>query len=283
MQLVAVKTFLAIEQTGSLVRASERLHVSQSTVTARLKNLENELGQALFVRQKSGVSLTAAGLKFKRYAEAMTDLWRQACQETSLPDGVDSTFNLGCHVDLWSTLGRSTLKKLHIEQPRMALSASPGKPEELEQWLQSKLIDAALGFHSSSQDNHTAFTLGTEQLIVVSDRVDNPIRFDPHYIYVDAGSDFGRRHSAAYTDAGVAKISFGSASWALDFLLDHGGSAYLPFTMVRKHLQSGRLFHLDDAPVFTRDVYLVVSNASMEQWPWFNELHKFLKAQANPA
>ena len=85
MNLSTLQTFLAIVETGSLVRASERIHVTQSTVTTRLKALEEELGQTLFHRQKSGARLTAAGARFKRYAEAMTDLWRQARQETSLP------------------------------------------------------------------------------------------------------------------------------------------------------------------------------------------------------
>ena len=53
MNITSLKTFLAIVETGSLVRASEKLHVTQSTVTARLKTLEDELGQILLTRQKS--------------------------------------------------------------------------------------------------------------------------------------------------------------------------------------------------------------------------------------
>ncbi len=47
MNLVNLETFLKIVETGSLVRASEALNVTQSTVTARMKSLENELGQTL--------------------------------------------------------------------------------------------------------------------------------------------------------------------------------------------------------------------------------------------
>ena len=78
-----LRTFLAIAETGSLVRASERLSVTQSTVTARLRNLEDELGQKLFYRHKSGAKLTSAGVRFKRYAEAMASLWRQGATGNS--------------------------------------------------------------------------------------------------------------------------------------------------------------------------------------------------------
>ncbi|MFT5112887.1 MAG: DNA-binding transcriptional LysR family regulator [Parasphingorhabdus sp.] len=69
-----LETFLAILETGSLAKASKRLYVGQSTVTTRLKRLEDELGQILFNRTKSGVTLTSSGHKFRRYAETMTDL-----------------------------------------------------------------------------------------------------------------------------------------------------------------------------------------------------------------
>ena len=52
MNLVALQTFLAIVRTGSLVRASAAMNVTQSTVTSRLQTLEAELGQTLVLRQK---------------------------------------------------------------------------------------------------------------------------------------------------------------------------------------------------------------------------------------
>ena len=56
MNLTSLQTFLAILETGSLVRAADKLNVTQSTVTARLKTLEEELGQVLINRQKSGAT-----------------------------------------------------------------------------------------------------------------------------------------------------------------------------------------------------------------------------------
>ena len=86
MQLSELKTFLAIIETGSLVRASYKLHVTQSTITARLKTLEDSLGQRLVNRTKSGATLTAAGIRLHRYAQTIDELWSQAQQETALPD-----------------------------------------------------------------------------------------------------------------------------------------------------------------------------------------------------
>ena len=281
MNLAALQTFLAILETGSLARASERLHVGQSTVTARLQKLEVEIGQNLFHRSKSGVMLTAAGMKFRRYAEAMTDLWQQARQETSMPAGISSVCNLGCEIDLWPEIGRGLLGRIHREYPDTALSAWPGKYDELDQWLATGLIDAVLTHHPIIRERMTVYELASESLVLVSTRADAPVRFDPGYVYVDAGGDFGRRHAAAYADAGIAKVSFGCSVWALDFLLDRGGSAYLPERIALPWCDSGRLFRLREAPVFMRNTYLITNDSVAEGWPWLGKLDTWIGEMAS--
>ena len=61
MDIDQARTFLAIAAHGSFLEAARRLHVTQSTVSARIRNLEAELGVRLFVRNRSGASLTPAG------------------------------------------------------------------------------------------------------------------------------------------------------------------------------------------------------------------------------
>ena len=61
MDIELARTFLAIVSTGSFVRASDRLHVSQTTVSARIRSLEDQLRRPLFVRNKAGATLTPAG------------------------------------------------------------------------------------------------------------------------------------------------------------------------------------------------------------------------------
>ncbi len=56
MDITLARTFLAICQTGNFVRASEQLYVTQSRVSARIKQLEDLLGQHLFIRTKAGAS-----------------------------------------------------------------------------------------------------------------------------------------------------------------------------------------------------------------------------------
>ncbi|WP_244553456.1 helix-turn-helix domain-containing protein [Nitrobacter vulgaris] len=51
------RTFIEIVGTGSFIKAADRLHVAQTTVSARVRLLEQQLGRPLFIRNKGGASL----------------------------------------------------------------------------------------------------------------------------------------------------------------------------------------------------------------------------------
>lgn len=59
--LVDLQAFSAIADEGNLTRGSQRVHLSPSTVCARIKGLESSLGVSLFTRSAQGMSVTPAG------------------------------------------------------------------------------------------------------------------------------------------------------------------------------------------------------------------------------
>src|SRR5690606_23105608 len=68
MDIDQARTFLAIVTHGSVAAAGEQLHLTQRAVSARIRTLEAQLDTRLFVRDKSGARLTAAGERFVRHA-----------------------------------------------------------------------------------------------------------------------------------------------------------------------------------------------------------------------
>jgi len=59
--LAQLRTFRTVAETSSFTRAAARLYVTQSAVSHQIKALEEELGEALFIRTRHGVRLAAAG------------------------------------------------------------------------------------------------------------------------------------------------------------------------------------------------------------------------------
>ena len=216
MNLSTIQTFIAIAEAGQLNRAAERLHVTQSTVTARLNSLEAELGQVLFQRRKSGTELTSAGFRFQRYAQLMIDTWRQARQETALPEGISSSFNLGCHADLWPNLGERLYSHLHRHHRQVAIAAWAGEQPELDRWLRSGLVDAALAYAPFAGEQRSGYRLADDRLVLVSTRARDLMRWDPEYVYVDCGEEFRKSHAASYPDGESPTLTLASSVWARD-------------------------------------------------------------------
>lgn len=281
MNITALQTFLAIVESGSLVRASLKLHVTQSTVTARMKTLEDELGQKLLNRQKSGTTLTPAGTRLLRYARVMTGLWRQAKYATALPAGLESVCTFGCDRELWHGPGRAFFDGVVSGHPEMAVSVHQGGGPELERWLAEGMVDVILTYDSATHGNQTVHALPPERLVLYSNRPGTPIDADPLYVFVDHGPEYRRRHDEAYHHAGVARISFDSSWWALQHLLENGGSAYLPQALAEPYVALGKLYESSGAPVFRRKKNIIVNDTAALNWGWFAPLITRLSPSAS--
>ena len=73
MELWQLRTFRAVAENLNFTKASEQLFLTQSAVSHQIKSLEEEFGVPLFIRGKSGVTLTDAGKKALKYAEKILD------------------------------------------------------------------------------------------------------------------------------------------------------------------------------------------------------------------
>ncbi len=74
MEIRLAKYFLAVAREKNFTRAAEILHVSQPSLSKQIKELEEEFGKKLFVRQSSGIKLTEEGIFFKNRAADLVEL-----------------------------------------------------------------------------------------------------------------------------------------------------------------------------------------------------------------
>jgi DNA-binding transcriptional LysR family regulator len=271
MNLDELRTFLEVVETGSLVAASRRLNVTQSTVTARINGLEEEIGQTLLHRNKSGTELTSPGFKFKRYAEVIVQLWRQARNEVSLPKGFEGVCNVGIEFDLWQEVGRRFLEHLRQNCPSVAIAVWPGEQRQIDRWLNIGLVDLAFCYAPQSGENFASRVLFDDELVLVSSRANTAPELDPAYVYVDHGDEFRRQHAAAFPGDTTSGVTIASSDWALDHLLRKGGSGYLPRRHVAALLAERRLYAVAAAPVFKRRIYVVENAQAVRNWPWWDD------------
>ncbi len=89
MDTELLKTFLEVSRTRHFGRAAESLYLTQSAVSFRIRQLENQLGANLFTRHRNNIRLTPAGERLLPYAESLMMTWQLAkkrwCVHCNIP------------------------------------------------------------------------------------------------------------------------------------------------------------------------------------------------------
>ncbi|MCB0347524.1 MAG: LysR family transcriptional regulator, partial [Bdellovibrionales bacterium] len=149
-----VKYFIELAKTKHVTRASERLGVTQPTLSHCLKRIEDELGVQLFVRSKRGIELTAAGLRFYDAAVELQDQWSHLVQsvqdELDLPKGL---IKVGCHPAVASYTLPAFLPKLTNMYPNIRIQLQHGLSRHVTEDVISLRLDVALAVNPTPNDD----------------------------------------------------------------------------------------------------------------------------------
>src|SRR5262250_735796 len=120
MDLADLQIFRAVVQEGGVTRAAERLHRVQSNITTRVRQLEQDLGVDLFVRQGKKLHLSPAGQLLLGYADRLIDLAAEArdAVHDAKPRGL---FRLGSMESTASVRLPAPLSEYHRRYPEVKL------------------------------------------------------------------------------------------------------------------------------------------------------------------
>jgi DNA-binding transcriptional LysR family regulator len=256
MDITLARTFLEVAASGSFISAAERLHLTQTAVSARIRTLEEQLGRRLFVRNKAGARLTTAGERFVRHATTLVQVWEQARQHVALPPGREEGVSLGGELSLWHPLLVDWLIWMHHECPEIALRAEVNSPARLLDRVHEGSLDIAVLYNPPQRPDLVSELLVEEKLVMVTSAPNGAM--DPaQYVYVDWGPSFEVNHQAAFPELGSPPVSISLGPLALTYLLSVGGSGYFRIGTAQPFLKSGRLHLVKDAPEFSWSAYTV--------------------------
>ncbi len=271
MDIALLRTFLAVASSGSFGAAAERLYVTQSAVSLRVKRLEESVGQSLFSRSKGGAELTSAGRQFEPYAMRMIRVWEESRQQIALPDGYDQYLNIGAQYALWPRLGYRWIDTLRREVPNLSIRGEVGMTERLTRLLLEGTVHVALMYTPEMRPGLTLRPVMEDDLVLVAcwpaasiDEVAN------RYVFVDWGPEFSQAHALQLPGLTSLGLVLATGAMAGEFILVRGLSAYLPARFAARYIDSGEMHLVPDAPVFPFPVWSV----------WRNDLDPELAAKA---
>lgn len=260
MDLNLARTFLAVVYNGSFVLAAERLCISQTAVTARIKKLEQQVNASLFLRSATGVSLTVQGRQFIPYAQSLLNTWQGAMLAVQ-QEQQHQPLKIAAEISLWNPWLSQWLARIAQQQPALSLQASVGEVDTLLMALEAGEHNVLLTHVPHYRPDIQVEQLFEEKLIQVA-HAQEP---EP-YVFIDWGVAFKQQYQLAFPDATHARIQTNLGPLALQVLLEHGGTGYFRTHVVAPYLATGQLIHNQSAPEFSLPVYMLYkrSNAHPE-------------------
>lgn len=259
MDTELLRTFLEVGKTRHFGRAAESLYLTQSAVSFRIRQLESQLGSPLFSRQRGNVHLTPAGERLLPYAESILQTWGRARQDVSLSENYMEQISIGASAGIWELSGISDwINASHNTLPEVAFRIESVSRQDIVRALLEKSIDLALlgdppkveGFRLKQVASFEFKLIATQPDIKFSALPSIPLT------YLDWSTRFSIEHARITELQKTPLLHASSSSVVVNFLSANQGMAYLPEPVVSKHIDSNKLFLVEDAPAMEQSLYL---------------------------
>lgn len=281
-------TFSVVAEYGSVSKAAEILQLSQPAVSGQLRNLQEQVGQALYQRRARGIQLTDAGEELLPYAHAIARNMHQVTEHVELwQHRVERSLDLG----LSYALGTQAI--WFMEQARsvhLRINIHAGTASELVKKVQRGELDAAAVIapvHHAELDQHVigydelrlivppeyplqsilaTDTIATKKASNQTHLTDVCVPLDTlqnqTLLWASAGSGVKRHAERLLAQAGVAPesgLDLGSLDAVRVALLNGHGVALLPVQYVRYEIDRGLLLALSLESTQTSISHLLIT------------------------
>ncbi|WP_187170334.1 LysR family transcriptional regulator [Salidesulfovibrio onnuriiensis] len=169
MEFRHLKTFSVVARHLNFTRASVELHYAQSSVSAQIQALEDDLGVKLFDRIGKRIVLTEAGERLWGYARRMLDMTEEIRAEVAESGEARGSLTMRVPETLSAFHLVPVLEEFHKEYPRVRVTFIPCDDSGLREELNTGAIDLAfLMTDDVTMDHVNVRMLGTERLVLAA-------------------------------------------------------------------------------------------------------------------
>ncbi|MDR3562592.1 MAG: LysR family transcriptional regulator [Negativicutes bacterium] len=259
MYSLGIEAFLAIVRAKSISRAAEELYTAQSTISHRLKKLEQIIGASLVDRGKGVkvIRLTPTGEEFVRLAER----WDALMRETQIlqAQGPRLTLSVGAVDSLNTCFFPPLYRLISRHQPQMMLEIRTQHSVELYDEVDKGLVDVAFVLRERSQPNVHVEKCFAKPMVVLrlatSETTDarllHPSELDPnHELFIFWGLLYQEWHDKWWDPLCPSRIRLDSFHLISSLLQDPKQWAIVPSWVANRALEQGNfaIHRLADPP-----------------------------------
>lgn len=145
MEISDLELFIALSKDLNMTKTADRLYIAQSSVSYRLKNLEQEFGVPLVTRGKSGILLTSEGKYFLQYAQTVVQQYHNAKNQLQSFDGqIKGELRIGVASVLALNVFPQILKSFYKLYPNIEIYLRSSPSNRVDQMLERNEISAVV-------------------------------------------------------------------------------------------------------------------------------------------
>ncbi len=227
MQIELVETFLDLCETRSFNRTAERLGVTQSTVSGRIRTLERRFGRPLFRRSRAGTELTVEGMRFEPHARALRLSWSEAVAAVREQGGA-SALRLSIQHDVAGPRTAAWLACCQAVFPEARFYVEADFSAQMCADLMTGERDLAILYSPKPHPDLYFETLGEVCYRMVSDAgPDLAAVTAERYVLTDFSPAFSRTHAALLPQLHAAPVVSGQTDTVVALLTARGGAGYV--------------------------------------------------------
>lgn len=176
MEIQVLRNFLAVAREGNITNAANHIHIAQPSLSRQIKNLEDELGQKLFIRGSHSVSLTPEGMILRKRAEDVIAMIDKIEDEFyTMGESISGDIHIGGGETYVFRYIVDILKNLQKDYPNIHYHLYSGNAAEITERLDKGLLDFGLLMQPADITKYNYINLPEKDIWGVVMRKDSPL------------------------------------------------------------------------------------------------------------
>jgi DNA-binding transcriptional LysR family regulator len=255
MDIRFLVTFMEVAQTRHFGKAAENLYLTQSAVSARIKQLEEYFNSALFIRNRNSLQLTAAGEKLLPFATTLADTLEQA-RAAMNEEGIQY-LSIASTPNAWDIYLKQGGDVVNNHLKDVSIRAEICNSEQLSRLVHEHSIDLALTTVPFKSDDVEILALSESTLSLCCSvaLVEQPL--EHLNISLDWGTKINEVIEKIYPEIKKAGMRTGSLQIALNYLSTNKSAIILPEEIAQSLVSKGELVILESLAPVSVNVYLI--------------------------
>ena len=234
-----IESFMVLARELNFSRAAELLHITQPALTKRIQNLEETLGQVLFLRLRGGLELTESGRILQRYAASIEHQEQEVLDSLvgdkhAIEGGIAGFFRIAAFSSSLRSVVVPALGVLLRANPRLTCQTIKSEVNELHDMLIDGKVDFCVSLAECERMGVENVQIGVERNVLIEST-----RFDGRpdcYIDHEPRDNFTERFFLSQTGSTVPKMQrayFDDIYGLIDAVSQGVGRAVVPVHLVR--------------------------------------------------